>query len=295
MVANPLEFVRVGLIQTDLDSSVAWQASTRDGIGMSTTESNRTWAQVKRFFRLFMDAKSPPDIILLPELCVAREHVGDLVRYAKIMNAVVIAGLDYKRRPGPRTISNEAIVIVPQASRGRGRAKKAATLYVGKTHPSDKEGAYLRNIGYKFHPDPNIWRFDTERFGSFGVVICYDLMDLERALLYRGFVQHLFVLAYNQDISSFYHLAEALSRTLFCSVVVCNTGWFGGSVAVAPYYDAWKRTIYRHEGQKLPTSQIIELPVKGIIETQEGIIVPSSDTHRAQYKGLPPGFAKRGH
>jgi hypothetical protein len=43
-------------------------------------------------------------------------------------------------------------------------------------------------------------------------------MDLERAALYAGRIQHLFVVAYNQDTQSFFHISEALSRIMFCNV-----------------------------------------------------------------------------
>lgn len=88
--------------------------------------------------------------------------------------------------------------------------------------------------------------------------------------MYRGRVQHLIVLSYNRDFESFYHNAEALARTLHCNVVVCNTGTYGGSLAVTPYYEPFRRTVYRHQGSRLATVQIVTLPVRELIEAQSG-------------------------
>jgi hypothetical protein len=77
--------------------------------------------------------------------------------------------------------------------------------------------------------------FDAGHFGKFAIAVCYDFLDLERVAMYRSGIQHLFILAYNPDLPTFDHAAEALSRMIFCNVVVCNTGTHGGSLAVSPY------------------------------------------------------------
>ena len=103
--------------------------------------------------------------------------------------------------------------------------------------------------------------------------------------MYRNKIQTLFILAYNRDTTSFDHLAEALARMLFCNVVVCNCGQYGGSLAVSPFREPYKRTIYRHTGQDLPNAQLIELPLASLISHQEGKI-------SKEYKSVPPGFSK---
>ncbi|MFN7941443.1 MAG: hypothetical protein U0X73_07570 [Thermoanaerobaculia bacterium] len=145
----------------------------------------------------------------------------------------------------------------------------------------------------KFVGDPTIWVVDGGRLGNFGVCICYDFMDLERALVYRGKIHHLFVLAYNRDVELFRSLAATLSRTVFCNVVVCNTGIYGASIAVAPYYQAYERTVYGEDGLGLFSAQAFTLPLGSIALAQGGdktVLGSSTLTPAKKLKSPPPGF-----
>ena len=159
---------------------------------------------------------------------------------------------------------------------------------VGKTYPAPAEREKLDRVHggpVTFKPSPVVWIFESPRLGNFGVAVCYDFVDLNRLVLYRRKIQTLFILAYNRDITSFDHVAEAAARTVFCNVVVCNCGFFGGSLAVAPFREPYRRIVYKHSGQRLATSQLIELPLAPLKEHQ--------DTGRDDsFKSLPPGFAE---
>jgi hypothetical protein len=142
--------------------------------------------------------------------------------------------------------------------------------------------AYLNSIGYEFRSAPEVWVFDAGRFGRFAVAICYDFLDLERVAMYRLRVQSLFILAYNNDLASFDHAAEAMARMIYCYIVICNTGQFGGSVVVSRYHKQEKRILYRHLGPRLSTSQAVDLPIASLVEAQSG-------GAKGDFKSLPPG------
>ena len=140
--------------------------------------------------------------------------------------------------------------------------------------------------------DKRLWIIDAGPYGNIGIANCYDFLDVEMHLLYRNKIQHLFVLSYNMDKSSFIHTAESLCRTIFCNVIICNTGYFGGSVSIAPYDESYERVIYSTEGKNLFTTQVIKIPVKDLKERQDN---PDKDKgqfphHVPGFKNLPPGF-----
>lgn len=280
------EKLLVGVIQTTLDGAVAWPKDV--GPPMAENEAERTWGEVHRAVTWLMDGPSKPQIVIFPELSIGRPYQRELIEIAKSSGSVLIAGLDYALDVDSGSARNEAVVIAPSTWPKGSPARNVTVTRVGKTYPAPKERAGLQQTprNWTFQHDPNLWIFDAGPFGKFAVCICYDLMDVDRPVLYRCHIHHLFALAYNQDVHSFAHIAEAICRTVYCNVVVCNTGHFGGSLVLSPYYESHRRPSYRLEGQRLVGVQCIEVPVAAIQRAWEGNRGNGDD----KMKNLPPGF-----
>jgi predicted amidohydrolase len=277
------EFLRVGLVQTTVDNTSAWANS----LHMSRMEEERAIAEIQ--LHLFsLGRQSPkPELVVFPELAVPLGFLPRLRKAAASLNTVLVAGMDFQLAPPANGQAvNRAAVIVPDGWGKSTRSSRTSLRYVGKTYPAYKEREHLKQLGYDFRCIPEVWVFDAGRFGRFAVAVCYDFLDLERVAMYRLNVQHLFVVSYNQDLTSFDHAAEALARMIFCNVVICNTGTYGGSLAVSPYLRPERRLIYRHSGSKLSTSQTISLPVKALRQAQLNAWPAGKER---EFKSLPPG------
>lgn len=286
------DHLHVGVVQTSLKAEAAWvddgSGNWQNCIRMSQYEELRAKREIRHFLASLKGRNPSPDIILLPELAIPIGFEQQLRKAAEKLEAIIIAGLDYRietAAPTP-TVSNEALIIVPRRLKGKQIAGQTHVRRIGKTYPAPAEKIKLDTITggpVAFRPHPTVWVFESSELGKFGVAICYDFMDLDRIVMYRNKIQTLFILAYNRDTTSFDHMAEALSRTLFCNVVVCNCGQFGGSLAVSPFREPFRRLIYRHSGQKLTHAQVVKLPLAALCDHQNG-------THRSGFKSLPPGF-----
>jgi len=274
------EYLDIALIQTTTCAETAWNGSA----SMSTIEARRVWEEISRGVRSLKDGDDFPHVVVFPELALPQSRLNDFKMLSEATGSIFIGGVDYLIDTDKKTVRNEAVVVVPSKWPERRRSVGSSVFPIGKTYPAPKEEIKLEKLGYKFQSEPVLWLFDGGQYGRVGVCICYDFMDVDRYVLYRGNVQHLVVLAYNQDVTSFYHIAESLARTIFCNVVVCNTGHFGGSVAVSPYRDPHLRTVYRHEGGELFTGQKLSLPVSGLYDAQVG-----SDKDEV-FKATPPGY-----
>ena len=285
----------VGVIQTSLDASAAWQSIKDVGgdwkkcVQMSSLEERRAKKEIRHFLSSLKGMEQLPDIVVLPELSVPIGFKNHLRSIAEKMETIIIAGLDYQiisKEPEPK-VSNEAVIVVPRKLKCKQIARQTELRLIGKTYASSAEKRKFDEINVMFQPRPTVWLFESKTLGNFAVAICYDFLDLDRIVLYRNKIQTLFILSHNKDTNSFDHVAEAITRMVFCNVVVCNCGHFGGSLAISPFREPYTRTIYRHSGQKLPNAQLIELPLRSLVQHQQ------SGTDINTYKSLPPGFNKK--
>ncbi|NRT57851.1 carbon-nitrogen hydrolase family protein [Sphaerotilus uruguayifluvii] len=278
--------ITLGLIQTTLDSKAAWNPASGEP-KILAAEDGRAWHEIRRAMRALADHDDQPRVILLPELALPRTRLNDFEQLVCSMNVLAIVGVDYRLDTRVRSARNEGLVLVPKNFWKRIRSRYATRVWFGKRDPAPAEASGFKEYvpPWEFSADPNVYVFDAGPYGRIGVSICYDFMDIERALLYRGRVHHLFVMAYNRDVRLFESLAVSLSRTVFCNVVVCNTGYFGGSLVVSPYYEAFKRVGYSVDGGGIFTAQCVQLPVRDLDAAIHGY-----DTKPAKYKHLPPGF-----
>ncbi|VVS93124.1 carbon-nitrogen hydrolase superfamily [Desulfoluna spongiiphila] len=273
--------LRVGFIQTTTDARAAW----RNGPRMSRAEGDRAWHQIREGFRILTQAGPTPSFIIMPELALPVHRLESLKRLSVRSGVAAVTGVDYLVDPGAGQVRNRAVVTVPRHWLSPRQAGRCSTFWFGKSFMAPPEASGIEKSGNAFVPDPAVWIIDAGAYGRIGVCICYDFMDVERYAIYRGRIHHLFVLAYNRDIDSFYHLADALSKTLFCNVVICNTGFYGGSLAVSPYYEPWRRTLYRQEGANLFSVQSVGLPVADLAHAQGGGV---GDPRL--FKSLPPAY-----
>ena len=250
---------------------------------MHRTAELKIWQEVRKGFINLKNHHTRPDIIILPELTIPAGNENDLKTLCKEIGAVVIAGLDFTNLPSNR-VKNEALVIVPNRWPDDIRSRRVSSFKFGKTHPSEEEKILFTKLNHHFEPEPHIYIFNAGHFGNIGVAICSDFFDIERFVLYRGHIHHMIVISHNMDTKSYYFLAEAIARLVYCNVVICNTGQYGDSLAFAPYSKDYKRIIYRHAGQELFTTQVVALPVHDLDDAQKG-----NDRNKI-FKARPPGY-----
>ena len=279
------KLLNIGIIQAIVDSNLVWSDTPQ----MDVYEANAIWRQIQAAFASFqeMSDTKKPDIVVIPELAVATYFESRIKSYAQKIGAIVVAGLDFKQYDNNR-VSNRAIFYVPRDwPHGKQVGKvKATSFYFGKHFASGEEMKIIKqDWNMSFMPCNEFYIVDLAEYGKLGVSICADFYDIERYAIYKGRIQHLLIIANNKDIKSFYFLAEAISRLVYCNVVICNSGHYGGSVCFTPAKHEYQRYSYKHEGHDLFTTQIVSIPVDALWKAQ------SEDMDALTgFKNPPPGY-----
>ena len=277
------ETLRVAIQQTTLDNKAAWTIHSVNKPKMNVMEAVRVWNEIIHTMDDYVNLEESrkPHIIILPEFSVAEQFEREIRKLADQTGCIIIAGLDFKA--SNNNVSNQALVAIPYRWPHGYKKSRAKTFFFGKHFPANVEKKYLEACGMNFESCSDIYVLDAGDYGRIGLAICADFYDIERYALYKGRIQHLFILAYNKDVKSFLFLAEAISRLVYCNVIICNTGHYGGSICFSLRDKEYKRYIYRHEGADLFTSQIVEPPVRSFKDSQKAKGMEG-------YKSAPPAY-----
>lgn len=295
------EQLRIGLIQPVIDPSRAW-GGTPYQLNVDKVLAEVVWAQIKSGLKSMVDDANRPDIILIPELHLPVSKIADIKRFSKKYNIMVISGVDFQRHPIYATkIRNRGIITIPNQWGISSESSRVTTLQFGKTFFTYMEREmFSKGIANGTVVEPcmedqeqNMYIFTSKLYGNFGIMICSDIFDIERMMLYQGRIHHLFIISLNQDLNTYFSMSESLARLLYCNVVVCNTGHFGGSLVVSPYSDPNERTIYKYVGQRMFNTHIVNIPVSSLEVAQHFDFANGKKREKGiLFKASPPGYQK---
>lgn len=121
----------------------------------------------------------------------------------------------------------------------------------------------------------------------FSTLICSEITDISNRDRLRGLIDALFILAWNQDHSSFSPIIESAALDLHAYIVQCNNNKYGDSRVRMPGKEPWNRDIVRIRGGEEPYYVTVTLNVDGLRAFQTAFTEPNKDD---EFKPLPQGF-----
>lgn len=205
------------------------------------------------------------DLLILPELAL---HPADIkthvLPFVRIHKTIVLAGMTYLSLDPAQSLVNAALWVIPKRTHQHGL--QVDIRLQGKQHLAREEIA-LNSTKERirgFRPCQWLVGYEWSRDGDgdplwLTASICYDATDLKLAADLRTRSDVFAIPALNQDYETFDHMAAALHYHMFQMVVVVNNGQFGGSCAVAPYKEAFKRELFHLHGQPQASVGFLEI------------------------------------
>jgi len=119
----------------------------------------------------------------------------------------------------------------------------------------------------------------------FGLLICNELTNINYRQPFRGNVDALFVVEWNQDTETFASLAEASALDIHAFIIQCNNREYGDSRTRSPAEDSYARDMVRIKGGEEDYFVVGNLDVDGLRSFQ-----PAHRSPSVTFKPVPTGF-----
>lgn len=295
----------------DVDYSIG-SAARRRSVRVAITSflvEESSWARaadgrpdlsVKRYKRLarlanaIIKARPRPRYVVFPELSIPRQWLRGLTNLFIRSGISVIAGLEYERKKvpqgKPQQVVNEAYLALTDTRLGY---PSSCVIRQLKGLPAHGERDNLRSgFNATFPPAanlPNSGKSTYRHFGhGFGVLICSELTDVQFRTHFRGKIDTLFVLSWNQDLESFSSLVDSTALDIHCYLVLVNNRKYGDSRVRAPAKKHWARDLVRIKGGLDDYFVVTDLDIMALRNFQSFHEPPMGDS--VDFKPTPEGF-----
>ncbi|WP_170137886.1 carbon-nitrogen hydrolase family protein [Chitinophaga dinghuensis] len=286
------------MIQPVINPDTSWKKAAPFSLNIDSVSAERVWGEIKTGLIEMLKVDGRPDIILIPELHLPVSRVQTIKKLSKKHGVVIISGIDFQSSSVNRNrIHNRGIICFPNEINTGQPSLKLTAMQFGKTYFTYMERSMFSKgivgLGVCYpEPEQNMYIFKSSELGDFGIMICSDIFDIERMAIYQGQIHHLFVISLNKDLNTYFAMAESLTRLLYCNLIICNTGHYGGTLAVSPYNDANERTIYKYLGQRMFNSHVVNIPLMSLDKAQKFDFI-SDNKDGIKFKASPPGYLIR--
>lgn len=192
------------------------------------------------------------DLIIFPEMSVPKEAIGDLFRFVKKNNVVILFGA-FPEKDNHGVLRNTLHWMFPTTD----RVGNIDVQYLkqDKIFPIEAE---ISKLGIVPANPQIIWRLNFAPENRLCAINCYELTNIDIKALLSGRVEFVSVCASNTDVSLFDGQAKSYSYDLYGFVCIVNSGLKGGSCIYAPYKgENEKQIIHLHGEEQLLVPAVV--------------------------------------
>lgn len=192
------------------------------------------------------------DLLIFPEMSVPKEAIGDLFRFVKKNNVVILFGA-FPEKDNHGKLRNTLHWMFPTTDKV-GHID-VQSLKQDKIFPIEAE---INKLGIVPANPQIIWRLNFAPENRLCAINCYELTNIDIKALLSGRVEFVSVCASNTDVSLFDGQAKSYSYDLYGFVCIVNSGLKGGSCIYAPYKgENEKQIIHLHGEEQLLVPAVV--------------------------------------
>ena len=232
-----------------------------------------------------------PHLVLFPEVYLphGRNYVNRLKKTIRKRNLGLLTGMYWHEVPcavkpavGLKRTNhffvNEALLLIPISHSISERPYLMREFIIPKPLPAISEYALADAISARRRAEknPEDWhivpgmkwhRFIHPFWGNFSVAICSDILDPTPWAHFRKEIQHIFLVACNEDVELYQSLTWTRAYECYVNMVAVNHGLFGGSFSWTPRHSHHKELAIL-KGSNLRVVVDVSLSVRDLANEQ---------------------------
>lgn len=266
-----------------LTSSEQWKDAIFDTPDLSLDRYDK----LNHLLNRTMQAKVKPSYVVLPECSMPRKWMMSMARKLAVNNISLLCGLEYQTNFAGK-VRNDALVSLTTNFAGY---PTHICFIQPKLTPAWAEGPEVKRLtGKDFFSPSSKYKLPIyiHRGFQFGLLLCSDFTDIRNRSYFQGWVDALFVLEWNQDITTFSSLVESGALDMHAFVIQANNRRYGDSRIRGPYKEEFKRDLVRLKGGIHDYFVIGEIKYEELRDYQSATSPDLSDS--SLFKPFPIGF-----
>ncbi len=246
--------------------------------------SDTRWKELSKLLNLAK--KENCDLLILPEVCIPWSWFPLMISYARKQKIGLIFGLEHivVQKDSQHSVNNVVVAALPYKEDG---INQCAVVARTKNYYSPHEIDAFKELDiFPVVPEAPNYHLIHWKGVVFTIFNCYELTDIFHRGVFRGKIDALFAVEWNQDIPYFSNIVESAAIDIHCTIIQANTSEFGDSRVFSPVHGEHDRNIIRVKGGDNITLLKTRLLFDEQREFQKGAI----SVKKSKFKHTPAGF-----
>lgn len=216
--------IKVGLLNTKLE-----EKDIADRIKKIPNLSNKRFDMLKKLIN--ESIKKEVDLLLMPEMYIPYEWIGELVKISKDHQMAIIFGVEPIESEG--YVGNYIMMAFPFIINEK--YYESTLFYRLKNHYAPSEIKLLKTYGKELiRTEKDFYYLFNWNNVYIAPYYCFEITDISSRNIFKSWCDIITVSEFNKDVNYFNGIGESLSRDLFCYCIKSNTSEFGGNVIIQP-------------------------------------------------------------